>query len=98
MKYSRTILLLACLMTLFSCTPGQSVSRPDAGKEEVLVVYPDGTMMLNGRIMDKEDVAIYPDGFGGERALVRVMVPLHPDFFRDTIPVERIEVKVERRE
>lgn len=94
----RTILLLGCIFVVVSCTSSQFASKPSEKKEEIMVVYPDGTMMLNGRIMNDKDVVIYPDGYGGERAAVRVFVPLHPDFFRDTIPVERKDVAVERRE
>ena len=93
----RILLMLVCLSVVASCATGQSGSEPRAVKKEVLVIYPDGTMMLNGRIMNKKDVVIYPDGRGGERAAVRVFVPIHPDFFRDTIPVQRKDVAVERR-
>lgn len=94
---ARILIMLACFLIVASCTTGEIVSTPRERKKEVLVIYPDGTMMLNGRIMNKEDVVIYPDGYGGERAAVRVFVPIHPDFFRDTIPVQRKDVKVERR-
>ena len=70
----------------------------DRAKEEVLIIYPDGTLIFNGRPMNREDVVIYPDGYGGERAAVRVFVPLHPDYYRDTIPVERKDVKVETKD
>lgn len=97
---TRFLLLLACLLTIVSCsTTETTVAKPHEKKKEVLVIYADGTMMLNGRIMNEKDVVIYPDGYGGERAAVRVFVaPLHPDFFRDTIPVDRIDVEVERRD
>lgn len=49
--------------------------------------------------MPDQDVVIYEDGFGGERAAVRIrMEPLHPDFFRDTIIVERVRVEREEKE
>ena len=90
---------MACALTVASCSTIQSTAdKPREKKKEVLIIYADGTMMLNGRIMNEKDVVIYPDGSGGERAAVRVFVPLHPDFFRDTIPVDRVEVEVERRE
>jgi len=57
---------------------------------DTLVVHEDGTMQLGDRLMAAEDVVIYPDGYGGEKAAIRVRLePLHPDFFRDTIIVER---------
>ena len=50
----------------------------------------DGSMWLRDRPMPERDVIIYADGTGGEKAAVRIrMEPLHPDFFRDTIVVER---------
>ncbi|MBF8268461.1 MAG: hypothetical protein HW386_170 [Gammaproteobacteria bacterium] len=95
---AKYLLLLASVLMIGSCSTNQtSAGKPHEKKKEVLVIYADGTMMLNGRTMNKEDVVIYPDGYGGERAAVRVFVaPLHPDFFRDTIPVDRIDVEVER--
>lgn len=90
----RSILLFVFTFVLVSCISSTPVEK----KKEIMVIYPDGTMMFNGRIMSEEDVVIYPDGYGGERAAVRVIVPFHPDFFRDTITVERKEVVVERRE
>ena len=95
---ARFLILLACVLTTVSClTTETTVAKSHEKKKEILVIYADGTMMLNGRTMNKEDVVIYPDGYGGERAAVRVFVaPLHPDFFRDTIPVDRIDVEVER--
>lgn len=70
----------------------------DAGdKPEVLHIYPDGSMRFRGRPIPERDVVIYEDGFGGERAAVRIrMEPLHPDFFRDTIVVERVRVEREK--
>ena len=56
---------------------------------EKLVVSADGSMQLGDRLMVNDDVIIYRDGYGGEKAAVRVhMQPLHPDFFRDSIVVE----------
>ena len=94
----RWVLSLVVVIMLASCSTGQTTIAPHEKKKEVLIIYPDGTMMLNGRVMNKQDVVIYPDGRGGERAAVRVYVPIHPDFFRDTITVERKDVAVERRE
>ena len=57
---------------------------------EKLVIHPDGSMVFRNRPISENDVVIYEDGFGGEKAAVRIrMEPLHPDFFRDTIVVER---------
>lgn len=92
----RLLLVFVVIFTLASCSTIETAFAPREKKKEVLVIYPDGTMKLNGRTMNKEDVVIYPDGHGGERAAVRVLVPIHPSFFRDTIPVERKDVEVER--
>lgn len=57
---------------------------------EKLVVYADGSMEFHNKPIPEKDVVLYADGFGGEKAAVRVhMEPLHPDFFRDSIIVER---------
>lgn len=94
----RLILAFVISIMIASCGTWQTALTPPAKKKEVLVIYPDGTMMLNGRVMNRKDVVIYPDGHGGERAAVRVYVPIHPSFFRDTITVQRKDVEVERRE
>ena len=48
-------------------------------------------MKLMGRSVPEEDVVIYPDGYGGEKAAVIVRIePLHPNFYRDTIIVRRV--------
>ena len=96
---ARILMLLACVLITVACSTDRTTAvKPHVKKKEVLVIYADGTMKLNDRIMNAKDVVIYPDGYGGERAAVRVFVPLHPDFFRDTIPVDRIDVPVERRD
>ena len=64
-------------------------------ESEILTVYDDGTMEFRGRPINEEEVVIYPDGSGGERAAVRLRVPLKLDslqreyYYRDTIKVER---------
>jgi|GEM_PF-4392733 len=51
-------------------------------------------MKFRGHPIPKKDVVIYEDGDGGEKAAVRIRVkPLHPDFFRDSIVVERVPVE-----
>ena len=80
--------VLVMLMLVNACTmlPGQP---PDTTDGDVLYVYDDGSMKLNDRFIDPDNVVIYPDGFGGERAALKMRVPLHPDYYRDTIIVER---------
>jgi len=59
---------------------------------EILTIYPDGSMKLMGRPVPPEDVVIYPDGYGGEKAAIKSgLDPLHPPFYRDTIIVDRVE-------
>jgi hypothetical protein len=59
---------------------------------EILTVFPNGSMRLMGRLVPKEDVIIYPDGFGGEKAAIKVRLePLHPAFYRDSIIVKRLD-------
>jgi hypothetical protein len=78
------------------CQTAPTPPAPAGDSPEVLHVYPDGTMQFRGRPIPPRDVVIYEDGYGGERAAVRIrMEPLHPDFFRDTIVVERVKVERE---
>lgn len=57
---------------------------------ETLYVYEDGKMKLDSRYVDSQDVVIYADGKGGEKAAVKVRVPIHSDFYRDSIMVVRV--------
>ena len=85
---SLSLPVLVMLMLISACNmlPGQP---PDAAAGDILYVYDDGSMKLNDRFIDPDNVVIYPDGFGGERAALKMRVPLHPDYYRDTIIVER---------
>lgn len=90
-QYSIIIMLaLVCLLSVASsgCAP-VSEKQPVLDSVNVLYVYDDGTMKLNDRHVDPDHVVIYGDGFGGERAALKMRVPLHPDYYRDTIIVER---------
>ena len=81
-------LLISLAWIPAGCT--DAAVKPAAPKPEKLVVYNDGSMEFNNRPIPQEDVVIYPDGTGGERAAVKVrMEPLHPAFYRDSIVVER---------
>lgn len=62
---------------------------------ETLYVYEDGQMKLDSRYVDSKDVVIYSDGRGGEKAAVKVRVPIHAPFYRDSIIVVRVENKFE---
>jgi hypothetical protein len=87
------ILLLTSLLMASCATENKSVSATEK-EPEILKIYPDGTMEYKGRIMNDEDVVIYKDGHGGERAAVKLIIPRHPDAYRDTIIVEREVIDV----
>ena len=95
--YTIYILILAGLLTgLVACTSQPVVVQSRDKEPEILTVYADGAMQFNDRLVNQEDVVIYPDGFGGERAAIKVRVPRHPDYYRDTIQVRRIDVGAEK--
>lgn len=87
-KFQTGILGLAVLLPA-GC--GYQPHQPmDSQGPEKLIVHADGSMEFRDRPIGERDVIIYEDGYGGEKAAVRVrMEPLHPDFFQDTIVVER---------
>ena len=93
----RTIILLLASVLMASCA---ATNQPVAEKNDldILHIYPDGTMVLEGRTINEEDVVIYDDGRGGERAAIKLRAPLsryktqdHSEFYRDTIIVDRVE-------
>jgi len=88
MNSTKTAAVFALLVFLAGCSSFPAkVARKGPEK---LVIYPDGSMHFHGRPIPARDVVIYPDGYGGEKAAVRVhMEPLHPDYFRDSIVVQR---------
>ncbi len=68
----------------------QSPVKSAATEPDQLTIYADGTMEFRNRKLNSEDVVIYDDGRGGERAAVKISLePLHPPFYRDTIVVVR---------
>jgi len=101
MNIHNKILYVLCFILLLTNGCASTLDKGVAAKKEkeILTVYPDGSMVLNDRAINEEDVIIYPDGRGGERAAVKLLVPLHrnrrstversPHFYRDTIVVER---------
>jgi len=91
----RIIIFLLASLLIASCAIAEKYAGTSKKEQEILYIYPDGTMQFKDRIMNKKDVVIYEDGRGGERAAVRLMSPLHPDVFRNTIVVEREEVDVQ---
>lgn len=89
--------LLCLLGPLIAGCHGLPVTASADKEPAVLRIHEDGTMMLNDRSVDPRDVVIYPDGFGGEKAALKMRVPLHPDYYRDTIIVERAPVVPDTR-
>ena len=95
-KYKRHFFLLIILTIVsYGCTTQPVIGDSHLKAPETLTIYNDGSIEYKGRFVNKNDVVIYPDGFGGERAAVKVRVPLHPDFYRDTIHVRRVDSEVE---
>ena len=86
MKY---VVILTSLLVLSGCAIQPDYSSHNR-TPETLTVHPDGAYEYRERFVSQEDVIIYDDGRGGERAAVKVRVPKYPDFYRDTIRVVRM--------
>ena len=84
----KNLALLLFTFGLFACTHEPYIAEQHRGPD-VLVVQADGTMFFRERSMPRDDVIIYDDGFGGERAAVKVYVPYKHDYYRDSIRVYR---------
>lgn len=93
MTIRMALFLLASVLMTSCATSYQSIAVGEK-EQEYLSVYPDGKMVFNGRIMNEEDVIIYDNGRGGEYAAVKLVIPRHPDAFRNSIVVERKVVEV----
>ena len=79
--------VLLCSLTACASQPAPTlVQKP----QETLTIYEDGKMVFNDRLVNLDDVVIYPDGIGGERAAIKMRMPSKPDFYRDSITVQRI--------
>lgn len=74
--------LTACSNTLMTKS---TADRPDK-----LMIYADGKMIFNDRPLPAKDVIIYPDGYGGEKAAIKLYAPFHPPFYRASVIVERM--------
>jgi hypothetical protein len=96
MNMKKNLLLISVsivfLFSTMACTttPIANDVVESAESRETLFVYEDGRMELNSRYVDGKDVVIYSDGRGGERAAIKVRVPIHPDFYRNSIIVVRV--------
>lgn len=86
-KYIGLLLLLALLLS--GCVQVVVHESGERDKPDVLRIDADGNMSLNGQPVPAEDIVIYPDGSGGERAAIKMRVPVRSDYYRDTIIVER---------
>ena len=84
----KILTLLLLIPGLFACTHEPYIAGQHSGPE-VLIVQEDGSMYFKDRAMPRDDVIIYNDGFGGERAAVKVYVPYKHDYYRDSIRVYR---------
>lgn len=88
LKFSFLIVILMSSMGCTSTATRNEVVDSDNINNR-LVIYEDGRMKLNSRFVNSKDVVIYADGRGGERAAIKVRVPKHSDFYRDSIIVVR---------
>ena len=89
----KKLLALLAITGLTGCAL-EAVSPETAEEKDILKVHNDGTMEFRDRHLSDEDVVIYPDGFGGERAAIKMRVPLKDsDFYRDSIKVHRIDAE-----
>jgi hypothetical protein len=87
--------LISFLLLTSACTTTPIINEVvnSTDSHETLYVYEDGLMEFNSRYINSEDVVIYADGRGGERAAIKVRFPLHSDFYRDSIIVVRVANK-----
>ncbi len=94
MKYNHLLVpVLATFLVFTSACTSTNIKNDvveSSKSHETLYVYEDGQMKLDSRYVDSEDVVIYSDGRGGEKAAVKVRVPIHSDFYRDSIIVVRV--------
>jgi hypothetical protein len=91
-KYQILISCLVFILVNTACTSISTMNNNIASPEpeNTLLIYEDGRMEFNSRFVNEDDVVIYDDGRGGERAAIKVRVPIHSDFYRDSILVVRV--------
>lgn len=83
------LVIFSCLF-LAACNNTAMIKSADK-TPDTLQITADGKMIFRDRILPTQDVIIYPDGFGGEKAAVKLYTPYHPPFYRDHIIVERLD-------
>ena len=88
--YVCTIAIVILMNTGCTTTPTINEIVDSSVPDERLIVHADGRMEFNSRFVNEEDVVIYHDGRGGEQAAIKIRVPIHPDFYRDSIRVVRV--------
>ncbi|MEQ8288509.1 MAG: hypothetical protein RIB78_02175 [Gammaproteobacteria bacterium] len=100
MYLKRLTIIVLFASTLAACAPTRTAVVSAEDNNKTLYVLPDGTMEFKGRVVPGEDVVIYNDGRGGERAAVKLDLPLYNHAYRDSIIVERItlDMPVARKE
>jgi hypothetical protein len=91
-KYHILISVLAIILSNTACTSTSTINNvvEPTEHDNTLLVYEDGRMEFNSRFINDDDVVIYNAGIRGERAAIKVRVPLHSDFYRDSIIVVRV--------
>lgn len=93
-KHTYTFIFVITISLFISACSSMSIDNnvaTKAKKDNTLLIYADGRMEYNSRFLNKEDVVIYDNGRGGENAAIKVRVPIHSDFYRDSITVVRVE-------
>jgi hypothetical protein len=89
-RIQTSVIAIALSLALSACNQ-TTAQRTEKAEPDILHISPDGLMVFNDRVLPAEDVIIYPDGFGGEKAAVKLYAPYHPPFYRDSIIVRRLE-------
>ena len=89
--HSNIFLLILLFCSACSMAPSTTAVNKPVEQQDTLYVYEDGRMQFNSRFVNDDDVVIYSDGRGSERAAIKVRVPIHSDFYRDSILVVRVE-------
>lgn len=90
MNKTRVFSITFAVLLVAGCNQTRPAMISEADNKQTLYVLPDGTMEYKGRVMANDDVVIYQDGQGGERAAVKLYFPLYSHAWRDTITVERV--------
>ncbi len=87
---SKLVIYMFIFITIFlvACN-NQTTINSVKSEPHKLIIHTNGSMEFRHRLLPTDDVVIYQDGRGGERAAVKMYVPLHPDYYRDSIIVER---------